>query len=118
MIEPEAPALPYSKWLENAIDNAIKRCMTGTGRWGTTFDYLVMRSMIGYYSRDHDHIIEHGIAHGDMHAHNIMVDERLELTGCVSENYHPRSIIDLSHYNNTVPVLLTGTGHLRLLYQP
>ncbi|KEQ58823.1 uncharacterized protein M437DRAFT_58321 [Aureobasidium melanogenum CBS 110374] len=82
-IETEVPALLYSQWLENMIDKAIRRCITGDSRWGTTRDYLVMRSLISYYASPHDHITEYGIAHGDMHALNIMVDERLELSGVV-----------------------------------
>lgn len=58
---PETPKIPYSKWLQDMLDKAIKRCITGTGKWGTTIDYLVMRSMIGYYSCDYDYITEYAI---------------------------------------------------------
>lgn len=93
--EPELPAIPYSKWLEDMIDKAIKRCITGTGKWGTTHDYLVMRSMIKHYSDDVDHVMEYGTAHGDLHAHNILVGERLELTGyvcCVQKQHYHSSL--------------------------
>lgn len=82
-LDTNIPSKSYSQWLEDTIDKSIKRCITGTGKWGTTSDYLVMRSMIKHHSDDVDHVMEYGIAHGDLHAHNILVDERLELTGYV-----------------------------------
>ncbi|CAD0095639.1 unnamed protein product, partial [Aureobasidium mustum] len=89
----ETPNVPYSKWLQDMLDRAIKRCITGTGKWGTTRDYLVMRSMIGYYAYDYDYIAEYGIAHGDLHANNIMVNDLLQLTGYVSNCIPPHTFI-------------------------
>lgn len=94
--EEEGEKKSYSQWLEEKIDKAVRRCITGNNRWGTTRDYLVMRSMIGYYADDVDQITEYGIAHGDMHALNIMVNERLELSGYVSEQMPPY----IDHHNS------------------
>ncbi|KAI5250183.1 hypothetical protein E4T43_00125 [Aureobasidium subglaciale] len=77
------PTLSYSTWLENDIDRAIRRCITGSNRWGNLSDYLVMRSLIPYHSRGVDHFKEISIAHGDMNAYNFMVNEAFELTGVV-----------------------------------
>ncbi|KAI5274689.1 hypothetical protein E4T47_02304 [Aureobasidium subglaciale] len=76
------PTLSYSTWLENDIDRAIRRCITGSNRWGKLSDYLVMRSLIPYHSRGVDHFKRISIAHGDMNAYNFMVNEAFELTGC------------------------------------
>ncbi|THY80950.1 hypothetical protein D6C93_09723, partial [Aureobasidium pullulans] len=77
---PESPSAsstvrPYSNWLENEIDKAIRRCITGSGKWGTASDYLVMRSMIPQIAHRFDDFQTIGIAHGDMNAHNFIVNE-------------------------------------------
>ncbi|THX71698.1 hypothetical protein D6D04_09407 [Aureobasidium pullulans] len=77
----------YSNWLENEIDKAIRRCITGSGKWGNVSDYLVMRSMIPQIAHHLDDFQTIGIAHGDMNAHNFIVNERLELMGYVNTIY-------------------------------
>lgn len=120
----DTPDIPYSQWLQDMVDRAIKRYITGSSKWGNTRDYLVMRSMIGYYAYDYDHIAEYGIAHGDLHANNIMVNDLLELTGYVFKiAYYPlyshSSTISSSSplIHKTQTVSLTGIGLLKLLSQ-
>lgn len=60
-----ATVITYAKWLEDRIDNGIRRCINGTGRWGKAFDYLVMRSLIPHYTREIGEITQVGIAHGE-----------------------------------------------------
>jgi hypothetical protein len=88
-----ATVISYTEWLEDKIDNAISRCINGTGRWGKASDYLVMRSLIPHYTRGIGKITKAGIAHGDMNAYNFMVNEKLELTGYVRELVHSEIVL-------------------------
>lgn len=65
------------------MDRAIRRCISGTARWGKTADYLAMRSMMPYFAQDLDGLSMARIAHGDMNAHNFIVSQGFELTGYV-----------------------------------
>jgi aminoglycoside phosphotransferase (APT) family kinase protein len=71
----------HSRWLENLVDKAIARCITSSGRWGIASDYLVMRFLIPHYTLGVGEFTKLKIAHGDLNAHNFMVDEEFELTG-------------------------------------
>lgn len=82
-VDASATMITYAEWLENRIDNAIRRCINGTARWGKAFDYLVMGSLIPHYTREVGEITKVGIAHGDMNAYNFMVNEEFDLTGYV-----------------------------------
>ncbi|KEQ96676.1 hypothetical protein AUEXF2481DRAFT_650227 [Aureobasidium subglaciale EXF-2481] len=59
--------------------------MAGTGKWGKTSDYIVMRSMIPQIAQHLNVFSMIGIAHGDMNAHNFIVKERLELKEYVKD---------------------------------
>ena len=80
------PVAPYSKWLTQTIDRHIQRTISGRASWGDALEYLIMRSMIGYYSVAVDEYTQFGIAHGDLNTHNIMVDKNLRLTMWCVEN--------------------------------
>ena len=80
-----APALPpkspYSVWLTESLDRGLRRTLAGTARWGNAVDYLIMRSMIPSYTAECDKYTDIGFAHGDLNAHNIMIDSDFQLTG-------------------------------------
>lgn len=75
------PTAPYSRWLLQTVDRAIGRTLSGEARWGDALEFLIMRSMIPYYSVAVEEYSKIAIAHGDLNAHNIMVDNDLRLTG-------------------------------------
>lgn len=89
IVNASATVVSYAQWLEDKIDNGIRRCINGTGRWGKASDYLVMRSLIPHYTQGTGDITKIGIAHGDMNAHNFMVNEDLDLTGYVRNSLYP-----------------------------
>jgi aminoglycoside phosphotransferase (APT) family kinase protein len=103
----------YPEWLESEVDRGISRCLNRTANWGTASDYLVMRSMIPQIAHGLEFPSRNAIVHGDMNAHNFMVNENLELTGYVGPNY----LRSLPTYTHEL-VLLIGIGRSRLLYQP
>lgn len=74
------PSLPYSAWLTDSLDRALRRTLSGTARWGDAVDYLIMRSMIPSYAKWGGYM-EFGFAHGDLNSHNIMIDANFQLTG-------------------------------------
>ncbi|CEJ85716.1 hypothetical protein VHEMI03867 [[Torrubiella] hemipterigena] len=71
----------YSAWLTNSLDRGLRRTIQGTARWGSTIDYLIMRSMVRRYSKDLDGGQILGFAHGDMNAHNVMRTKDFQLAG-------------------------------------
>ncbi|KAJ5083023.1 hypothetical protein N7532_012066 [Penicillium argentinense] len=77
------PVTPYSAWLTDSIDRGLRRTLSGDARWGDAMDYLIMRSMVAYYSIAVDEYTQIGIAHGDLSTHNIMVDSSLRVTGVI-----------------------------------
>jgi hypothetical protein len=80
-----APSVPeqtslYSAWLTESLDRGLRRTLNGTARWGDAIDYLIMRSMIPKFV-EFDEYIGVGFAHGDLNAHNIMINDDFHLTG-------------------------------------
>ena len=73
------PKTPYSVWLTESLNRGLRRTLAGTARWGDAIDYLIMRSMILSHAIECDKYI--GFAHGDLNAHNIMIDDDFHLTG-------------------------------------
>ncbi|KAJ5976356.1 hypothetical protein N7481_010063 [Penicillium waksmanii] len=105
------PVVPYSKWLTQAIDRQLNRTLSGESRWGDAMEYLVMRSMIPYYSVAVDEYSSIGIAHGDLNVHNILVDLDLRLSGVIdwdwlylgplpSVIHHPWFMADIPGWKN------------------
>ncbi|PGH11430.1 hypothetical protein AJ80_07108 [Polytolypa hystricis UAMH7299] len=108
---PASPKLPYSAWLTESLDRALRRTLSGTARWGDAVDYVIMRSMIPSYYTKWDHYIDIGFAHGDLDAYNIMIDANFQLTGVVDWDWiyiapipavihHPWFIADVPGWNN------------------
>lgn len=100
-------AAPYSLWLEDETDRAIRRCIAGTAKWGRALDYLRMRSTIPQFARDLDTFATKRIAHGDTNSSNFMVSEKWELQGYVQV----LSRITCVTFTDS-SVLSTGLGHL------
>ena len=76
-----APRSPYSVWLTESLDRGLRRNLARTARWGDPINYLIMRSMIPSYSAGLDEYTDIGFAHGDLNAHNIMIDNDFQLMG-------------------------------------
>ncbi|OJD11018.1 hypothetical protein AJ78_08123 [Emergomyces pasteurianus Ep9510] len=103
-------SLPYSTWLTDSLDRALRRTLSGTAKWGNAVDYLIIRSMIPSYAK-WDNYIELGFAHGDLNSYNIMIDANFQLTGVIDWDWihiapipavihHPWFIADIPGWNN------------------
>ena len=77
---PTPSSLPYSAWLTDSLDRALRRTLSGTANWGNAVDYLIVRPMIRSYAK-WENYMDLGFAHGDLNPYNIMIDANFQLTG-------------------------------------
>ncbi|EEQ87076.2 uncharacterized protein BDCG_02196 [Blastomyces dermatitidis ER-3] len=112
---PTSSSLPYSTWLTESLDRALRRTLSGMAKWGNAVDYLIIRSMIPSYAK-WDTYMDLGFAHGDLNPYNIMIDEKFQLTGVIDWDWihvapipavihHPWFIADIPGWNNDGVVL-------------
>ncbi|EGC42504.1 conserved hypothetical protein [Histoplasma capsulatum var. duboisii H88] len=101
---------PYSTWLTESLDRALRRTLFKTAKWGDTVDYLIIRSMIPSFAK-WDHYIDLSFAHGDLNPYNIMIDANFQLIGVIDWDWihiapvpavihHPWFIADVPGWNN------------------
>ncbi|KAJ6066891.1 uncharacterized protein N7446_003928 [Penicillium canescens] len=109
-LAPEQNCL-YSVWLTQSLDRGLRRTLTGTAKWGNATDYLIMRSMVPKYAAEFDKYIGVGFTHGDLNAHNVMINDDFNLTGVIDWDWmsvaplpaiinHPWFIADIPGWNN------------------
>jgi hypothetical protein len=71
----------YAAWLYDSIDRGLRRTIQKTANWGDPIDYLIQRSSISKYSRNSRDEQGYAFRHGDLNAHNILVDAHGHLEG-------------------------------------